>query len=111
MSNLNLKSMSVDSLLALREQIDDVLAERIDSERQELASRLARLDRFYIGKRNVSQKDVSLPAKYCNPQNPQETWAGRGRIPRWMAPALKAGKKKDDFRIERVLRNKDNRSR
>ena len=48
-----------------------------------------------------------LPAKYCNPDNPRETWAGRGRIPRWMEPALKAGKKKEDFLIEKPLRTKE----
>lgn len=26
-------------------------------------------------------------------------WAGRGRIPRWMAPHLANGKTKDDFRV------------
>lgn len=26
-------------------------------------------------------------------------WAGRGRIPRWMAPHLANGKSKEDFRI------------
>ena len=97
--------MSVDNLLALRDQIDNLLAERVDAERRQLAERIARLDR-YSG-RDASGSRKPLPAKYCNPHNPQETWAGRGRIPRWMEPALKAGKKKEDFLIEKVLRNKD----
>ena len=37
--------------------------------------------------------------KYRNPENPGETWAGRGLKPRWLAAALKTGKKLDDFRI------------
>jgi DNA-binding protein H-NS len=98
--------MSVDNLLALRDQIDTLLAERVDAERRQLAERMARLDR-YSSKGSAVSAQKPLPAKYCNPDNPRETWAGRGRIPRWMEPALKAGKKKEDFLIEKVLRTKE----
>jgi DNA-binding protein H-NS len=37
--------------------------------------------------------------KYRNPENPAETWAGRGLRPRWLATAIKAGKKLEDFSI------------
>jgi hypothetical protein len=37
--------------------------------------------------------------KFRNPENPSETWAGRGLKPRWLAAAIKSGKKLDDFRI------------
>ncbi|UHQ19984.1 H-NS histone family protein [Lysobacter sp. KIS68-7] len=37
--------------------------------------------------------------KYRNPQNPSETWAGRGQQPKWMATQIAAGKKVDDFLI------------
>jgi DNA-binding protein H-NS len=37
--------------------------------------------------------------KYRNPDNPAETWAGRGLKPRWLAAALKTGKKLEDFSI------------
>lgn len=106
MSPPNLRTMSVDNLLALRDQIDTLLAERIDAERRQLAERMARLDR-YSSKGATASTQKPLPAKYCNPDNPQETWAGRGRIPRWMEPALRAGKKKEEFLIEKVLRNRD----
>lgn len=39
--------------------------------------------------------------KYRNPANKAETWTGRGRPPRWMAPLLKKGKKKEDFLIKK----------
>ena len=105
MTSSNLKSMSVDKLLALRDEIDTLLAQRIEGERRELAERLARLD-HYSGK-SAGVVAGPLPAKYCNPDNPRQTWAGRGRIPRWMEPALKSGKTKDDFLIAKVLRSKD----
>jgi DNA-binding protein H-NS len=37
--------------------------------------------------------------KYRNPENPEETWAGRGLKPRWLAAAIKSGKNQDDFLI------------
>jgi DNA-binding protein H-NS len=37
--------------------------------------------------------------KYRNPENPAETWAGRGLKPRWLTAAIKGGKKQDDFLI------------
>jgi hypothetical protein len=37
--------------------------------------------------------------KYRNPDNPSETWAGRGLRPRWLATALKAGKRLEYFSI------------
>jgi DNA-binding protein H-NS len=38
--------------------------------------------------------------KYRNPENPTETWAGRGLKPRWLTAAIKGGKKLEDFAIE-----------
>jgi DNA-binding protein H-NS len=37
--------------------------------------------------------------KYRNPENPSETWAGRGLKPRWLSAALKSGKTQEDFLI------------
>jgi DNA-binding protein H-NS len=41
-----------------------------------------------------------VPPKYHNPDDPTQTWAGRGLKPRWLAAALKAGRKLEDFSIE-----------
>ena len=38
-------------------------------------------------------------AKYKNPGNPEETWSGRGRQPRWFTEAVAAGINDDDMRI------------
>jgi DNA-binding protein H-NS len=37
--------------------------------------------------------------KYRNPENPAETWTGRGLKPRWLAAAIKGGKNPEDFLI------------
>jgi DNA-binding protein H-NS len=114
MSTPNYKSMPLDNLMEMREEIDQVIAGRIEEERRELATRMARLDRFDSARtagNGPSRRTGPLPAKYCNPKDPRETWAGRGRLPRWMDAALKNGRKIEDFRIERVLGGKASRAR
>jgi H-NS histone family len=41
----------------------------------------------------------TVAPKYRNPDNPAETWAGRGLRPRWLTAALKGDKKLEDFAI------------
>ena len=41
----------------------------------------------------------AVAPKYRNPANPSETWAGRGKQPRWLAAQTGAGKKLEDFLI------------
>jgi len=36
--------------------------------------------------------------RVSNPRNPENTWTGRGRMPRWLVAATKGGKaKREDF--------------
>jgi DNA-binding protein H-NS len=37
--------------------------------------------------------------KYRNPENPKETWSGRGMQPRWLAEQVRRGKSVADFLI------------
>ncbi len=39
-------------------------------------------------------------AKYANPENPAQTWTGKGRKPNWINAGLDAGKSLDDFAIK-----------
>lgn len=40
-----------------------------------------------------------LPPKYFNPENPSQTWSGRGRRPKWLEAALESGKSLEDFKL------------
>lgn len=42
---------------------------------------------------------ASVAPKYRDPQNPENTWTGRGKPPRWLASAMAAGKSKESFLI------------
>jgi DNA-binding protein H-NS len=101
---MNLKSMSIDALVALRGRIDTALSSKVAGERRALESQLASLTRVESGslrKIAVGRGGArgKVAPKYHNPENPAETWAGRGLKPRWLTAAMKAGKKLDDFRI------------
>jgi DNA-binding protein H-NS len=103
-SSRNLKTMSFDKLSKLRDQVDAILHAKVAEERRTMQSRLNELDR--LAPNGARAKGASrgsrgaVPAKYRNPENPAETWAGRGLKPRWLAAALKSGKKIEDFSIE-----------
>lgn len=50
-------------------------------------------------RKKSGDKRSAVAAKYRNPANPSETWAGRGAKPMWVRAALEAGKKLDDLKI------------
>ena len=41
----------------------------------------------------------TVAPKYKNPANPEQTWSGRGKRPRWFNEALKAGTKETDMLV------------
>jgi DNA-binding protein H-NS len=77
---------------------------KISERRQELESELSKLNGYGGGARRGRPTGRggprgSVAPKYRNPENPSETWAGRGLKPRWLVAALKGGKKVEDFAI------------
>ena len=105
---MNLKSMSIDKLTKLKDQVDTMLRSKVADERRTLQAKLDKLSRFSTSQ--LRSKGLRLGArgpvapKYRNPENPSETWAGRGLTPRWLAAALKAGKKLEHFSIAQTAK-------
>jgi DNA-binding protein H-NS len=99
-----LKTMSVAKLRDLKSQVEAAISAKVSERRQELESELSKLDGYSGGARRGRPagrgglRGVVAP-KYRNPENPAETWAGRGLKPRWLVAALKGGKKVEDFAI------------
>ena len=102
----DLKSMSAEELWSLHKQVVSVLARKIAAEKEQLDRRLQQLG---VGQ-SAPAKEISharrpypqVFPKFRNPAQPGETWAGRGKQPRWLTAQLKSGKKLDDFRIQSV---------
>jgi DNA-binding protein H-NS len=101
-----LNAMSIDELWALHERIAADLAARLIAEREALELRLKQLNYVGLGKQTepsgARRPYPKVFPKFRNPDHPSETWAGRGKLPRWLTAQLKTGKRIDDFRIDRV---------
>jgi DNA-binding protein H-NS len=112
---LNLDSMSVDEMWQLHEEISRVLSVRLTSEKRELEKRLEQLRRDkrvpLLKSSNVTKDLARAPRrkyprvypKFQNPLEPSETWSGRGKTPRWLVAALKAGHKLEEFAISKPV--------
>jgi DNA-binding protein H-NS len=99
-----LKTMSVPQLQDLKSEVEAAISERVRARREELETELSKLDGH--GPRGRRGRPAgrggprgSVAPKYRNSENPSETWAGRGLKPRWLAAAIKGGKKIEDFAI------------
>jgi DNA-binding protein H-NS len=105
MKPYDLKSMSMDELCSLHEFVSSVLARRIPAEAERLDQRLRQLGLGAVSHHVKKTSHARRPypkvfPKYRNPAKPSETWAGRGKTPRWLAAQLKSGKRIDEFRID-----------
>jgi DNA-binding protein H-NS len=119
MEKLDLEAVPLDELWSLHEQITRVLSSKIIAQKQELEERLRQLGRVpadavvvalkRAGANGAAQQRRKYPRvlpKYQNPSEPAETWSGRGKQPRWLVSALKAGAKIEDFRISDEIKGK-----
>jgi|SRR5262249_12097749 len=99
MARLNLSTMTIEALMDLRKQVDEMLVKR----RAEIERQLERMDvaggpRVRRGGGSALRERKVAP-KYRGPSG--ETWAGRGARPRWLVAAMKGGKKLDYFLIDK----------
>ena len=106
MARMNLDKLTVVELKELQQDVAQALVERQAEERakarEEMMALAAKrgfsLDEL-IGKAK-GRKGSSVAIKYRNPDNPSETWTGRGRQPKWLAPLVKKGAKLEKFLIK-----------
>ena len=113
MNRNDFKSMSTDELWALHEEIATRLAAALKAEKTVVENRLRQLQRgvetqpaaraAVVGSKSSDRRPYpAVVPKYRNPDRPSETWAGRGKTPRWLTAQLKSGRRIDDFRIRQA---------
>lgn len=110
----NLSAMPIEDLWELHEKIRVILEQKMIEQRRALDQRIRLLN-----PRNLSKPQPAVAVKaesnqsgkffrrpypevkplYRNPDEPTETWSGRGNKPRWLAAKIKAGKSASDFLI------------
>ena len=94
MASINLESLDIEQLAALLGKAQAEMASREKGNRKELRAELERrvaaegykmTDIFpELGTGTSSGARRKRPAKYRNPQNPDQTWTGIGRTPKWV---------------------------
>lgn len=97
----HLDSLSVKELSNLHQVVAALLSQKILAEKARLEERMRKLGMLHESS-HFDRKRRQYPAvrpKYRNPKNPAETWSGRGKLPRWLRPQLRHGRKLDDFLI------------
>ncbi|UPJ51645.1 H-NS histone family protein [Bradyrhizobium sp. 200] len=98
MKRTELDRLSTDDLWLLHVEVCQLLQQRIQTEKLRLEERLKALETPVSGRRPYPP----VSPQYRNPDQPSETWAGRGRQPRWLVAQLSSGKRIDDFRIQKA---------
>jgi DNA-binding protein H-NS len=85
--------------------------ERLDAKKRKVALgrlrkemvQLARSHGFSLddlfGRGGKAKGNGSVAVKYRDSKNPGSTWTGRGRMPRWLVEAIKAGRNREDFLV------------
>jgi DNA-binding protein H-NS len=100
--NSSLASMSVQSLLKMRDDIAKVLSRKADDLKVQLSALTG-------GKKKVGRpagtkrrkKMAKVAPQFRSKKDPKLVWSGRGGTPRWMKNEMKGTKlKKESFRIK-----------
>jgi DNA-binding protein H-NS len=86
----SLTTLSNEALCKLRDEIAVLLNSRAENLRREL-------DQLTGGGNGSKAERKKASPKYRGPDG--DTWTGRGNKPRWLASAMKEGKKLEDFLI------------
>jgi DNA-binding protein H-NS len=95
MTNMDFGALQIGELSSIYEQIGNLVAQRVLDEKNKIEARLRQLS-------SVRRRGLVTPSKYQNPDNPAQTWSGRGKTPLWITRLLMEGKTKEDLRVPAV---------
>ena len=104
MDERTLTEMALDELWALHQSIGAILASRLESQKRGLEDRLRRLRADAEPEHVLKASRRPYPAvspKFRNPAQPDQTWSGRGKRPRWIIELLNTGMSIQDFQISK----------
>ncbi len=98
MSRVELQRLITDAQTALKNAEERERNEALKAAQDAAAKFGFSLEEIADTARERQKKSKSGP-KYRNPNNPEETWSGRGRKPHWVHAALTAGVDISDLEI------------
>lgn len=105
MPDINLDDFSTDELKEMVKRIEDELEHRRVQEIKQTAIQIRKLAAS-VGKTAEevmtigSHKKSKSQPKYQNPDDPKQTWTGRGKRPNWFREAIARGKVLKELEIQ-----------
>lgn len=104
MPEFDLMSMSKDELVALQKHVEKAIADydaRKKAEVRAAAEALAKAEGYSLAEllESGGAKGSKGIPKYAHPEDPSQTWTGRGRKPKWVEEHLAAGGDLKDLTI------------
>jgi DNA-binding protein H-NS len=105
MASIDLSSLSLSELKQFQKDVQRAIEGFADRKKQEAMSALeAKAQELgyslsdLFGTKKTRKSSGTAP-KYRHPENPDVTWSGRGRKPRWFSAALAAGTKPEALAV------------
>lgn len=104
--NINLEELSFEELKQLIEDAEKEVVRKRKAEVRSLRQKAQQLagdlnmttEQIFGFDKKKASKTVGEP-KFRNPENPAETWTGRGKRPGWFVKAEEKGISRDQMRI------------
>ena len=103
---MDIETLALKELKDLQDKISVAI---FDFEKRKKAETLAELKELanskgfsleeLLGETKGKKAKATVAPKYVDPANPDNTWSGRGRKPKWLAAALENGASIEDFAL------------
>lgn len=109
--DIDFESMTAEELFELKVKIDEIAqarrAEAIRLFRDKAMKEMKGLgvtpeEVFGVSTHAASKSRANQDEKvvrYRDPANPGNTWAGRGKMPKWLSAQIRSGRSKKDFLV------------
>jgi DNA-binding protein H-NS len=94
-----IEALPFDQLRTLNREIAALIADRRHKELDDIRERVALLGFTPDDLAPPKAKRGTGSAKYANPDDPTETYGGKGRKPAWLTEKIEAGHQLEEFRV------------
>ena len=107
MAAVDIENLTLKQISDLEARIEKVKAQAVDKAKTDLKAKINRLldgsgftiAELYGFTTRRGRNGSKSAAKFANPDDPTQTWTGRGRKPNWLVARLKKGAKVETFAI------------
>jgi DNA-binding protein H-NS len=107
-NGIDLSKLSIEELENLVRDAQAEIVSRKEAEKQRVLDQIRELaasigttpEELLRQQAGGRGRGAKVEAKYRHPDDPSQTWSGRGKRPQWVNDALAAGKSLEDLAVE-----------